>query len=217
MHYITSDVHNDNEKLNKLLKKLDLQKDDKLYILGDLFDRSNHNPDPVGVYFSVLKLGERCQVIKENHEQELAEYIVNYFNTKERKRGKLIPYTYNSFDLLVQRLTSVDLQNMARWIFQLPIQVSVKIEDTDYLMAHAMTATPENAHEEGYYLCGEDVNKFLENGIEGFISICGHSNPEGNTVWKNKKDSVWICDCGCGFASGRLGCICLETGDIIYV
>ena len=24
-------------------------------------------------------------------------------------------------------------------------------------------------------------------------------------------------DCGCGFRSGRLGCLCLETGEEIYV
>ena len=79
VHYITSDIHNNSEKFEELLKKLDLKKDDKLYILGDLFDRSNYNPDSVGVYFTVLALGDKCHVIRGNHEQELAEYIASYY------------------------------------------------------------------------------------------------------------------------------------------
>ena len=54
MHYIISDIHNDNERFEVLLERLQLKKEDKLYILGDLFDRTNYNPDPVGVYFNIL-------------------------------------------------------------------------------------------------------------------------------------------------------------------
>ena len=100
MHYVTSDIHNDNQKLQELLKVLNLKDDDKLFLLGDLFDRSNHNPDPVGVYFAILALEDKCQVIRGNHEQELAEYIASYYQTPEKKRIKLEPYPYNTFELL---------------------------------------------------------------------------------------------------------------------
>lgn len=217
MHYITSDIHNDNEKFQKLIQRLDLTEKDKLYILGDLFDRSNYNPDPVGVYFMVLQLGDKCQVIRGNHEQDLSEYIISYFNTKERKRKDLSAYAYNSFGLLGQKLTPIDMQNMAKWILSLPVQIEVEVEGQKYLLAHVMTSSIEIPQVDEYFVRGEgNIEEFLKNGVDGYISICGHSNPEGNTIWKNETGNVFICDCGCGFKSGRLGCICLETGEAIY-
>lgn len=217
MHYVTSDIHNDKERLNTLLEKLNLQKEDKLYILGDLFDRANYNPDPVGVYFTILSLEDKCQVIKGNHEQELAEYIITYFQTPERKRVKLEPYPHNTFELLEERLTPVDIQNMAKWIEALPLQVEFEVNETKYLLAHAMTMNPDTECSDTVYLRGsDDFQTFLLKGVEGYISICGHSNPGGNDIWRNSKGNVIICDCGSGFRSGRLGCICLETGEEIY-
>lgn len=218
MHYVTSDIHNDNQKFQELLHVLNLKEDDKLFILGDLFDRSNYNADPVGVYFTVLALGDKCQVIRGNHEQELAEYIKTYYQSSERKRAKLEPYAYNSFELLEERLTPVDIQNMAKWVGVLPLQVELEVNGSKYLLAHAMTTKPQIKYEDKVYLRGTEMfQNFLISGVEGFISICGHSNPEGNDIWKNGKGNVVICDCGCGFRSGRLGCLCLETGEEIYV
>ena len=132
MHYVTSDIHNDNERLKKLLEYLNLQEDDKLYILGDLFDRSNHNADPIGVYFTVLALRNKCQVIRGNHEQDLAEYIGTYYQTPERKRTKLDTYPYNTFELLQERLTPVDIQNIAKWIENFAKERGLKYRQDEY-------------------------------------------------------------------------------------
>lgn len=218
MHYVTSDIHNDNQRLQELLRVLNLEDNDKLFVLGDLFDRSDYNADPVGVYFTILALGDKCLVIRGNHEQELAEYIERYYQVLERKRAKLEPYTYNTFELLEARLTPVDIQNMAKWIEKLPLQVELEVNGTQYLLAHAMSTNPNMLCEDKVYLQGSALfQNFLVNGEEGYISICGHSNPEGTDIWRNSKGNVIICDCGCGFRSGRLGCLCLETGEEIYV
>ena len=218
MHYVTSDIHNDCERLRALLEKIDLQKDDKLYILGDLFDRSNYNPDPVGVYFAILELGDKCQVIRGNHEQELARYILNYFKTKERQRKKQEPYIYNTFELLLQRLTPVDMENMAKWMLQLPLQMEETINGKKYLFAQAMTANAKEIHKEEYYLQGDiGFQEFLKHGVDGYISICGHTNPNGSHIWSNEKETVILCDCGCGYRNGKLGCFCIETGEAIYI
>ena len=58
MHYVISDIHNDSLKFSEMLRKIRFTNYDQLYILGDLFDRSNKNPDPLDVYFNVLKLGD---------------------------------------------------------------------------------------------------------------------------------------------------------------
>lgn len=86
------------------------------------------------------------------------------------------------------------------------------------MLTHAMTAEPNIKCEDKVYLYGaEKFQNFLINGVEGYISVCGHSNPVGSDIWRNSKGNVIICDCGCGFRNGRLGCLCLESGEEIYV
>ena len=105
MQYVISDIYNDNRKFCELLEKIQFSEQDHLYILGDVFDRSDYNPNPVNLYFDIKKLGKRCTVIRGNHDDWLATYILEYFALPERKRSKVPPYSYNSFQLLKERLT----------------------------------------------------------------------------------------------------------------
>ena len=75
MHYVVSDIHNDYQKFCELLKMIEFSKEDKLFILGDLFDRSDYNPNPVDLYFKVMELGNNCFIIRGNHDEWLAAYI----------------------------------------------------------------------------------------------------------------------------------------------
>lgn len=217
MHYVISDIHNNNERLSRLLQKINFSKEDHLYILGDLFDRSTHAPDPVGVYFAILQLGGQCTIIKGNHDEWLADYILRYFDMAERKRKKLPGYEYNSFDLLMQRLTPVDMQKLAKTIKGWPLQLELELQGTMHLLAHAKTSHPNEPRGDDYYLNGEaDDESFLEKGIEGYVSVCGHREMD-RQIWKNQKGNLYIIDCGCGYKDGRLGCLCLETKEEFYV
>lgn len=217
MHYVTSDIHNDNRRFQSLLQKIRFTKSDKLYILGDVFDRSSHEPDPVGVYFSVLKLGDSCVVVRGNHDEWLASYLWDYCHRTEKERARMQPYPYNSFTLLQERLTGVDLLTLAETIRGWPLQTSITLEGTAYLLAHAQTASPSEQKEDDYYLLGEaDDRVWMERGIEGYISVCGHRN-RGNHIWKNEIGNLYLCDCGCGYRDGWLGCLCLETKEVLYV
>lgn len=45
MHYIITDIHNDNRRFTELLQKINLTEKDHLYLLGDLFDRCEDHAD----------------------------------------------------------------------------------------------------------------------------------------------------------------------------
>ena len=151
MHYIITDIHNDSWRFMKLLEKMDLKEDDHLYLLGDLFDRCMDHPDPAGVYFQVLKLGKKCTVIRGNHDHWLANYIFRYYGMDERDRALLQPYPYNSFHLLQERLTEVDLKELAEYILSWPVQVEIEVDGQPYLLAHACTAEPGKWKLDNYY------------------------------------------------------------------
>jgi len=207
VHYVVADVHNDGKRLRELQQAISFCEADQMFILGDLFDRCEYDPDPVGVYFTILKLGERCKVLRGNHDEWLAKYILNYYGTPEQKRKKLAPYRYNSFDLLRQRLTPVDMQELARWILAMPSQLTISVAGTEYILTHDMSLLFPDAKQE----------EILATGVEGCISVFGHVSTPGHRIWKNDRGNVFCIDCGCGYRGGRLGCLCLETGQEVYV
>ena len=94
-----------------------------------------------------------------------------------------------------------------------------------------MTLYPDDVQKDDYYLMGTHaLEEFFYEGIDGYISFVGHTptdnvlwrKPERyldeplNSIWKNEKENVYLMDCGSGFGSGRLACICIETGERFY-
>lgn len=230
MHYVIGDIHNEAKKLKSILNQIKLNPNDELIVLGDIFDRGT-DPEPVEVYFSLSAIQGRCTWIRGNHDQWLADYIDEYYSKSERQRKKMDPYSYNTFGLMQERLTDVDIKNIAQVIHKLPLQKQIEIDGKKYLFAHAMTSHPQVIKMRNYYLMGGCLaDEFFYDGVEGYISFVGHT-PTGNvmcrnpdhylddykkSIWKNEKENVFLMDCGCGFGSGRLACMRIETGERFY-
>lgn len=232
MHYVIGDIHNELNKLKSILGQINLTPSDELIILGDVFDRGGPDADPVGVYFTLTGIQGKCSWIRGNHDQWLADYIKKYYGKKERHRKRMPAYHYNSFNFMTQRLTEVDMINLADLILELPLQKVVEIDGKKYLFAHAMTSHVNVLQKRDYYLMGNyELDAFFLEGIEGYISMCGHTPTENviwkhgnnvyldeykNSIWRNEKKNVYLLDCGSGFRSGRLACYCIETGERYY-
>lgn len=93
-------------------------------------------------------------------------------------------------------MTPVDIQNLADVIASWSLQITVEVDHKKYLLAHAMTSAPGIEKPLTYYLMGSELDQ---------------------SYLKNEKEKVYMIDCGCGFKSGRLGCLCLETKEEFYV
>ena len=157
-------------------------------------------------------------MIRGNHDHWLAMYILKYFAATEKKRSKVDSYPYNSFDLLKERLTLVDMKNLADKILEWPMQQSVEVGGEKYLLAHAMTSDPTIRKTEDYFLMGAEWDiSYCVYGIEGYVSVCGHRNTDDGRIWKDKRGNLYMIDCGCGFRDGNLGCLCLETKEEFYL
>lgn len=232
MHYVIPDIHNDFDKFNKMLKKISFCKEtDCLILLGDLFDRADYNAKPLELYHRILELEDCCTIIRGNHEEMLGRFIYDYLDAPEGRRGGFA-YDYNTFAIIRRRMTDMDLELFADWMLSFPLQKSLTVNGEKYLFAHAMTSLPSQKQPKDYYIWGGELGfTYLKNGIDGYISICGHTvtdivriwvgeenRPKIPEAWVNKKGNVYMMDCACGmYERAKLSCLCLETKEIIYV
>lgn len=58
-----SDIHGDRDKFEKIMKKIELKPDDKLYVLGDIIDRGK---DGIGILLELKKM-DNAIVLLGNH------------------------------------------------------------------------------------------------------------------------------------------------------
>jgi len=80
--FAIGDIHGCSKTLKKLIEKIDLKKEDKLYLLGDLI---NKGPDSKGVIDYILKLqeqGYKVEAVRGNHDQKLLDVQKGNINGK---------------------------------------------------------------------------------------------------------------------------------------
>lgn len=225
--YCIADIHNDYDSFVRMLKLIQFSEKDKMYIVGDIFDRGEK---PLELYYEILKYEKNIICLCGNHDAWVAEHLQQYVN------GRYKGYYYNTIELLKGRITEVDMLNLISWIYNLDVQLTVNASGKQFLLAHAQTAFADaDLH---YHIMGAKDNRdyidFLENGIEGYVSIIGHTpvdairevfgeaSEKKNTVWYNRKKNVICIDCANGyraeaFGKNRLGCIRLDDYQCFYV
>lgn len=94
--------------------------------------------------------------------------------------------------------------------------------------------TPTEAQYQGrldYAIVSPSLAKKVENGVDGHVSFVGHHDSsyqcgnlcdhyldeDSSSIWLNERENLHMMDCGCGLPGGRLACICLETGEILFI
>ena len=125
MRYAIPDVHGCNKTLKKLLKKINLQKEDKIIFLGDYIDRG---PDSYGVLQTVSNLQCETILLKGNHE----EMAIDYFN-QPVSPGEDDIWRSNGGE---ETLKSVPFSTWNQWIEWMN-QLKYYHEEPDYYFVHA--------------------------------------------------------------------------------
>lgn len=220
--YCISDIHGDYDRFVKMLQKIKFCSTDKLYIVGDIFDRGGK---PLEVYKEIVQ-HENIIPILGNHDLWLADYIAKYL--KGERVGR---YPYNSFELLKRQFSVNILREVLEWIKTLPSYLIVTVNDQKFMLAHARSfEKPEQVPE--YNLIMSEIDyQYLKRGVDGYISVIGHvptnsirywvgeALEKKNTIWTNSRKNVFCIDCGCGFrdAQSQLGCLRLNDFKCFYV
>ena len=158
-------------------------------VLYILGDMIDRGPDPAKVLDIASSRGNIIP-LRGNHEDEFINWYDNEIARMFQK------YYYNTYDILMDsRCTREKLPEYVGFMKSLPFYKKLKLEDKCFLLAHAS-------------IVGH-VPTFV---IRGFPK-------EAAKIWHSPDGRLIDVDCGAAFPDlgGRLGCLCLETGEEYYL
>ena len=214
--YVMSDIHGMAELFKRMLEQIRFSDEDTLYILGDMIDRG---PDPAGILDFAMSHG-KCN---RSERQSRGRVRAVYESVGDKMRQR---YYYNTYDVLEDcDETREKFRNM--YVYEKPPAVQ-KGKGGRQELSHAHASTEEilRIWKRKEWLLWDTSLIDRQTGIPGYVSIVGHVPTLDRVLYPKEPASVWhspngrIIDVDCGAAfgemGGRLGCLCLETGEEYY-
>lgn len=224
MIYVLSDIHGHEKRFASILKQINLQPEDTLYVLGDVIDR---HPGGIRILRQIMAM-PNSKMLLGNHEymmlRALGEPVddnIDDGRAREhwyRNGGRLTHLHWKCIRKTLRR-------EILDYLHNLPLQYSIEVNGQKYLLVHAATA-------------------------EGFDGQLPYLNPTHYAVWKRLEAGQWDgeeilvfghtptrhyrdlwpmeiwhgencigIDCGCGYpegGQGRLACLRLDDGKVFY-
>lgn len=217
MYYVISDLHGEYNKFLDMLKLINFQDTDTMWILGDIIDRGEKSLE----ILEYVMCHKNIHLLKGNHEQM---YIDSYLNNDTAL------WFYNGGSTTWKQLMTKELSyqdSMYNYLSKLPLY---HIHD-NFILSHAGLYYPENYNnlslrdfldiqEEDTLLWSRD-NINNEKQFKDYISIVGHTPtpsitniPKQNII--HTKGTIYI-DCGATFKQGKLACLRLDDLKEFYV
>lgn len=236
MIYVMSDIHGQKRRFDSIMKQINLQPEDTLYILGDVIDR---NPDGIKILRQFMAT-PNVRMLLGNHELMMMDALYypppededwpeNYYNRKQSlwyRNGGQVTHDY------LKRIKKTVRQEIFEYLDKLPVNVELTVNGRQFILTHAAPVDLYENYGSGYNSEREfAVWKRFEDFpvLEDWTVIFGHTptfhfqydNPMA--IWDVKS---WIgIDCGCMLPDtgdlwsgvlGRLACLRLDDMQVFY-
>ena len=218
MTYVMSDIHGHRPRFDAMLQQIDLQPEDKLYVLGDVIDR---NPHGLSVLYQLMRMPNATMLLG-NHEHMMLKVLA-----EPEDEDRLDLWYHNGGEITHdkwKRLSTPTRQNMIRYLMQAPVNVSLRVGDTDYLLVHGAPEASWNGDTWKYddatmYAVWERLDPDVcyaedQTIIFGHTPTLYYQHGSPMRIWHGER-MIGI-DCGSAYASGRLACLRLEDMQEFY-
>lgn len=214
MIYVMSDIHGCLARYKDIMRQIRLKKDDHLYVLGDVIDRGRYG---LPILMDLVRR-PNVTVMLGNHEHMMLEALLT-----EDKWNLYV--WYNNGGLAThyryKRCTKAYRQKVIETIKQMPVNIEVCCNGTNYLLVHG---SPINKKAEDPVY--ESVWTRLEYNSplpKGKTVIFGHTPTRhyqrARTLSIYHGTNMIGIDCGCAYGGsmgGRLGCLRLDDMKEFY-
>lgn len=237
MTYILSDIHGNMENFKSIMRQINLQADDTLYVLGDVIDR---HPDGIRILKIIMSMSN-AKMLLGNHEYMMLRALTMPCPRIDSPwEGTYLPRELRLWYSNGGRVTHEYLKHIRKSVRQeifdylnsLPLNIDITVNEQPYKLVHASPL-------ENYELYRGRYDSIEEFAVwerwnqctpvpEGYVLIFGHTptinfhdeNPL--TIWHS--DNAIGIDCGSGFSKiknayleqGRLACLRLDDLKEFY-
>lgn len=232
MTYAVSDIHGCYDKYIDLLRKISFGPHDTLYVLGDVIDRG---PDGFKI---LLDMAQRSNMINllGNHEAMAIDTLPRMLRSvqpdgsvelSEEDAKAVERLFYNGGELSLADflwLNKGQMQIVWNYLLKMPLYQEVNVGGRQFILVHGglenfSPSRPLESYTPDEILwCRPESDTVY---YEDKIVIFGHTPVQflgPDTPAKiYRRGSLIDIDCGCAFPGGRLGCLCLDTLEEIYV
>lgn len=221
--YVMSDLHGCYDSFMQMLKEINFNDEDKLYILGDIFDRGKN---PILIFDYILN-HKNIELIMGNHEKMFLEWWEG-----ERPEYPML-YGYNTIKEIQEMQIKVQFnycEELYKQIKKLPLYKIIEVNEQKYILTHARIVVSDDCKDKDIdeFINLQEENTLLWNGdtsnekqYKDYINIVGHTptpliREDKQSLICNKGCVIYI-DCGACFNGGRLGCLRLDGMKEFYI
>ena len=231
MHYVLSDIHGNERRFRSILKQIELQPEDTLYVLGDVIDRHRWG---LRILRKLMAM-PNALLIPGNHEYMMLRALGEPLD-ENVDDGNARAHWYRNGGGVThrhwKRLRKSLRREIVDYLHSLPLNRDIEVDGRCYLLVHGAPEELWARNEDPRYLTKTHFavwNRLkAEEAIpEGVTVIFGHTptrhfrDQAPMEIWYGE-NRIGI-DCGGGYPEegedrryGRLACLRLEDGSVFY-
>ncbi len=223
MTYVVSNLHGNYEKFCELTQTINFTDDDVMYVLGDLVDFGEESMELID------DLSVRLNVYPVAGEHDfLAARMLSGFD-KMLKSGaapdpayisEMTAWVKNGGQETLNGFRALDeeqREGVLDYLCDLPLFEETEINGKSYLLLHCGIANFEDGNDPADYEPEDFFSSPLDPAVrmmQNATVIVGHAPTKTGKIERGE-GSIFV-DCGLA-DGGRLGCLCLESGEEFYV
>jgi len=233
LFYVLSDIHGNRKRFDSIMKQINLQPEDTLYVLGDVIDR---NPHGIQILRQLMSM-PNVKMIPGNHEHMMLDALFYPHCDAIRKRRISLWYA-NGGDITHNYLMHIRKALRAEifeYLDSLPINEDVVVNGKRYILAHAAptglfdkyrNSTKHRSAKEfalWHRFTGHEKNLGAATIIFGHTGTFHYQMDSCARIWRGT--GLIGIDCGAAYSdeilrwtgcSGRLACLRLDDMKEFY-
>ena len=222
MTYVTAGIYGNWEKYNRLLQAIDLKDTDVLYVIGDVLDygeqgmevltdmsmRANVYPVAGAHDFLALRMLAGFDKMLRDGASPTPEFAAEMM-AWANDGGKPTLDGFRALDADMR-------EGVLDYLSEFALYEELEVKGKDYVLTYAGIAdfdpdTPlEDYQPEDFFSPAKKDERFFDDRV----LIVGCQPTDGGRI--EKEHGIWRLDCGL-LQGGKLGCLCLESGEEFYV
>ncbi len=222
MTYVLSDIHGNYEKFQSILSQISFRDSDVMYILGDILDYGDASMeliDDLSVRTNVYPIAGEHDFLAARMLQGFSKMLESGSAPDPDFISEMTAWVQDGGQPTMDAFRQMDpdsREGVLEYLEEMMLFDEIEVKGKKYVLVHAGIADYEAGSDLADYLPEDFFSEPLDAAyelIDGVTVIVGHVPTRTGKIERGE-GSIFL-DCGAG-EGGKLGCLCLESGEEFY-